>query len=1263
MAGNARFESPSASASEPGFSGAYSNGKRGTHSAAAGPNLDRSGSFREGAESRMFSSGIAVSRGGNSATVTSGNLPPLSQCLSLEPIVMGERKVDRSVELKKVMGLFVESTAEESSSGAAVPANSKPAPPVAVAEDLKRFRLSVADTCITARGRASKLDEHLHKLDKYCDGVISKKPQRNELVTNEQVGALNSKTGTQIYRNPTELVNQRVEDRPKNVLMNKRVRTSVAETRAEFRSNGVRRQPVAMAKDRDSLKDNGGESDMLEEKIQRLPAGGEGWDKKMKRKRSVGTVFTRPTDSNGEQKRVVQNKVVSENGLQSNDIHPYRLGASNGTGSTSKLDGTSLPNSSRARLSPRNEPDGSCLPRDLTSGSNKEKVLTKGINKLNTRDDNYTACLSSVTKGKASRNPRNGAMVAASSAPSTPRVSGTPETSENVTGASKIASTGGASNRKRAMPSASSSPSMAQWVGQRPQKMSRTRRANLVSPVSNQEDKQLSSDSCSHSDISVRLPSDGTNGSLVSKHGTGGPQQQKPKLEHAQSPNRLSESEESGGGESKLKDKGKGNSEADANDGQNVGPVAVGVKIKPVINEENGEGVRRQGRSGRGPLIARASSSLAGEKLESAATPKPVQNNRPGCEKNRSKLGRPLKKLSERKGFSRLGHLQNGSESTGKSDDDREELLAAANHARNASYLACSSIFWKKMEPIFASVSSKDKFYLSMQLKPEQDIHESVPQLHGRQINFAVNLPHEASVYNTHSSGERNVHVKHQGSEFFSGKLESEKTSREFIPLFQRVLSALIIEDNIDELEEETENIPLQDSFCDSAYDTFHVDDYDPRKRARREIERDNVFAVHAPSIHSVKVSFSSNGSCTNSFRSPTSVNGSPCEDVRSQVEVLAGISKNFLDRPQVFQMEGFGISSFDSHYEQMRLEDKLLLELQSIGLYPDSVPNLDDKEDEAIKHEIDQLKIRLRQQNGKKKAYLDKICKRVGSCTVRRDLEQVAIDRLVELAYRKLLATRGAARAGIQKIPKHVALAFGRRTLARCRKFGKSGISCFSVPPLRDILFAPQEIELEPTTSVANTTTTTKYLGFRNPHQDSRLSSDEAFAINGPISNRGRKKELLLDDVGTVLGGTTGKRYERDVAKAGYAYHGERKTKPKPKQKAAQPPASGNGFANQFPRTLHPVQPSTNGPHNSGDNRRDVRLMNQGHGPQETSIDPLNLSLQDLDPMDELGVGADLGGPQDLSSLLNFDEEELQDHYSAGLEIPMDDLSELNMF
>lgn len=49
----------------------------------------------------------------------------------------------------------------------------------------------------------------------------------------------------------------------------------------------------------------------------------------------------------------------------------------------------------------------------------------------------------------------------------------------------------------------------------------------------------------------------------------------------------------------------------------------------------------------------------------------------------------------------------------------------------------------------------------------------------------------------------------------------------------------------------------------------------------------------------------------------------------------------------------------------------------------------------------------------------------------------------------------------------KQVALAFCRRVLAKCHKFEDSGISCFSDPALRDIVYAPPrqftEMELLP--------------------------------------------------------------------------------------------------------------------------------------------------------------------------------------------------------
>lgn len=80
------------------------------------------------------------------------------------------------------------------------------------------------------RGRAKKLDESLTKLNKYCEALNSKKPQRSDM-TNERSGGSNLlKMGNQIQRTPADLA-QILEDRPKNVVLNKRVRSSVAEIR------------------------------------------------------------------------------------------------------------------------------------------------------------------------------------------------------------------------------------------------------------------------------------------------------------------------------------------------------------------------------------------------------------------------------------------------------------------------------------------------------------------------------------------------------------------------------------------------------------------------------------------------------------------------------------------------------------------------------------------------------------------------------------------------------------------------------------------------------------------------------------------------------------------------------------------------------------------------------------------------------------------------------------------------------------------------
>jgi len=198
---------------------------------------------------------------------------------------------------------------------------------------------------------------------------------------------------------------------------------------------------------------------------------------------------------------------------------------------------------------------------------------------------------------------------------------------------------------------------------------------------------------------------------------------------------------------------------------------------------------------------------------------------------------------------------------------------------------------------------------------------------------------------------------------------------------------------------------------------------------------------------------------------------------------------------------------------------------------------------------------------------------------------------------------------------------------------------------------------------------------------------SDKDFARTGPIVNRGKKKELLLDDVGaspclrsastpgsSLIGGAKGKRSERDRGKDSYgknsvtkggrssASHsrGERKTKAKSKPKTAQLSSSGNG-------SLSKLMENINSEHqlDCGSNEfipiHGNRKSKTGSVPQNVSTgieEPIDITnLHELDSI-ELGVGNELNGPQDLDSwLLNIDDD-LQDNDAIGLEIPMDDLN-----
>ncbi|XP_021730540.1 uncharacterized protein LOC110697476 [Chenopodium quinoa] len=1274
MAGNAKFELSSASPDNSGFSGSYSNGQRSSY---AGPTLDRSGSFREGSDGRNYSSGSGTSKMNASPMA---DLPPLSQCLVLEPITMGDLKNIRAGELKRALGYSFGNASEDNSLGAG---HAKP-PPNSATEELKRLKAGVYEGSLKARTRVKRLDDSLNKLNKYFEASNSKKQ-----LPNERSGGSNLlKMGAQSHRNSPDLATQKLEDRSKNMGHNKRARTPMGEMRSEGRSNGVPRQHLVMGKDKDGPKE--GSSELGEEKIRRLPAGGEGWDKKMKRKRSVSSVFPRSVDGDGELKRTMHGRLGNDSGIHSSDALGFRSGSSNGTNGSNKLERAPSPVSLSGRMTPKNELDKTSLSRELT-GMNKERLLPKGNSKLNMREDPHVFSPGSITKGKASRAHRSGPASVGNSSPSFSRMSGAAEDWEQPLNVNKVHSLAGVNNRKRPLPSTDSSSGMAQWVGQRPQKISRNRRTNIVSPTSNHDEAQISSEGCTPNDFSTRI-SGSVNGSFPVRNIMSSSQQLKAKLDNASSPARLSEGEETSAVDNRLKDKELGGSELDdksSNSHQHASPSGLFTKkSKLLVKDEIGDGVRRQGRSGRGSSVPKGSMSPLREKLDNPTMGKPVRSARPGSEKNGSKSGRPpLKKQSDRKGFTRLGPLPNSSspDFTGESDDDRDELLAAAQFACNASYNGCSSSFWKRMEPLF-NFTPEDKSFLEEQLKIAEDrSNESESTSFGD--NTLRNVT-EIEHFRTQSfvSGETKICTLDNGmtesaktGDFINHfqdydsscrGSDSQKGPNSLTPLYHRVLSALIVEDDFEDFEE--------NHFLSNAASVANRDDPCMADRISCNGNANHRFSnIHVPMHDEIEE-----------------------DDYGFTYSVgQAGpvLHRNDTNGSLAIHMNASGNSSFECEYDQMCMDDKLLLELQSIGLYPETVPDLAEGEEELINQDIVQLKKQLSSQAMERKAYLDKLNKAVEDKEVEgRDLERLAMNRLIELAYRKLLATRGssAARIGITKVSRHVALAFIRRTLARCRKFEDAGKSCFSEPSLRDVLLAvpsnntggiqaEQNMRLDSRSSGAYVAGP-EQLDFQNDksgrgpfdaYEALSHQSDHAFAKNGPILNRGKKKEVLLDDVGgntalrstatlgsSLLGGAKGKRTERDSgAKAGRPsisnLRGERKTKSKPKQKAAQ-------------LSTHPVQPSANVSSDmvaNNSNRKREGLISPGNILDSSKeckdvMDLSSLPLSEIDSIEDLSVANEFEGHQDLSTWLNFDEDGLQDHDSMGLEIPMDDLSELNM-
>ncbi|KAG9458950.1 hypothetical protein H6P81_003458 [Aristolochia fimbriata] len=1311
MAGSTRFELASGSPEGSAFNATYTNGQRANY---GGPTLDRSGSFREGIDNRMLTSGPSTSRGGP----TSMEMPPLTQYLTLEMFTLAEPKFTRSVELRRILGASLGVTSEDHPFGSALV---KPLSPL-VTEELKRFRMSLLETSIKAKDRLKTINDSTVKLDKYRHTLFSRKRQRNEIATERSGGANLLKMGNQISQPPPDLATQRLEDRTKSGVPNKRVRTSMVEVRSEGRSTNVSRQGVLIDKERDTSRAGNGGPIQVEDKIRGLPAGGDGWDKKMKRKRSVGLVVTRAVDGDRDPKRGMGQRLNNEARPRSTEGHGFRSGSSSGVIGTNKLDGTSQPSSSSTRATPRNELDNVSHPSERrgAAGIDKEKVVMKGNSKLNLREDGQVGSPGAVTKGKASRALRTGSNVLLNSSSNFTRASGTLDGWEQAPCPSKGQPVGGINNRKRSIPTGSSSPPVAQWVGQRPQKISRTRRTNLVSPVSNNDESHIPSEGLATPDMGARLPPNETSGGPVL--GRGMPSSSQPfklKLENVASPAGLSESEESGAGDSKIKEKGIDNGEIEDRNVNAIHKVGTFVlptkKSKILVKEDIGDGVRRQGRSGRAATQSRVCMPLAKEKVENAATTKPMRGSRPGSDRGESKSGRPpTKKLSDRKAFPRPGHVVNSSlsEFTGESDDDHEELLAAANFARSAGYHACSSAFWKKMEPIFALVNSEDIAYLRQQISFVEELDESLRPVPSGNL-LCGTVPSESPQFGEGQGSQSNGTVPHKSSMAISSvgeptnaesKIESENWFEKIIPLSQRLLAAFIVDDETEDCERR--DTPFHYGSEDSPCGTIsHIDNNELKDNDKMDSEIESEADMKIQKHCSID-SFSCDGStASNNFRSPV-VRSQLCGDEtwqeedgfgRLEVAVMTHHGRNSIEELQTLQANHSDISSLECNYQQMSLDDRILAELHSIGIFPEMVPDLAEGEDEEIGRDISRLKKGLHKQVRKKKGQLYKLEKAIQKAREKeeQELEELAMDKLIEMAYKRHLASRGgnsSNKSGVSKASKQAALAFAKRTMARYKKFRDTGKSCFSDPPYRDVIFS---------TPLNSTELGNSYGEIHNCQPDSRgsaagaterhvsvndkLEKAQSDAFQGAVHHeplpKSKKREVLLDDVvnfsaaratssmgNSLLGGAKGKRSERDrdqnkestrgsVAKAGRPIgsnlKGERKTKTKPKQKTAQLSASGNGLVGRFTEPSNPVRACSDAMTNNSS-----KVNGETFDSSKDTEDPIDLTNLPLPGMDDLGVG-DLGGQgQDLSSWLNFDADGLQDNDLMGLGIPMDDLN-----
>ncbi|KAL1371818.1 hypothetical protein HN51_002024 [Arachis hypogaea] len=1286
MATSSKFDPTSSSPDRPLYTG-----QRGSHMAAS---LDRSGSFRESMESPMLSSLTSMSRSSSSAT--HGDVVNFFNCVNFDSkLLAGEHKSNRQIDYKRhvnvALGISPDESPSSSSKGKLVP------------EEIKRLKDTLYASHLKARERVKMFSDALSVFHKVFPSITSKKRSRAEGFSSDRSNAILSdrtvlgpsisKVGIQGHAatGTFELEQQKSEERTKNPVPNKRTRTSMLDVRMDVRTNSLVRPSGPVDREKEMLRITNSGAVQGEERA--LPIGGDGWEKsKMKKKRSCikldgsPNTLTKPVNTFQETKQGMQQRLVADGRSKlSNDSHSFRPGVSNGTVGSGKSDGISQQTGLAIRTStPRNDQDNGSLVnerRGRPASSDKEKVNFKAVNKATVRDEFNSASPTSGTKmNSAIRAPRSSSGVAPKLSPVVHRAA-VPNDWELSHCTTKPPAGVGTNNRKRVASARSSSPPVVHW--QRPQKSSRTARRTNFMPSASNNDEAPSSDAVS--DVAGNDAGLGFARRLV-----GNSQQNKLKGDTSSSA-ALSESEESGMAEVKPpKEKSRKSEEIEQKGGQNIQKVSNLVlptrKNKIISGEEHGDGVRRQGRTGRGFTASRSLVPMTSEKLGNIGTAKQLRSAR--LEKNESKAGRPpTRKLSDRKAYARQKPtaVSAAADFIVGSEDGHEELLAAVKAVINSAR-AFSSPFWKQMEPFFSLISEDD----IANWKQKENLESSTPMHTDETIGNGFGL----------NGFERDVGLDAQRSTgIIAEQLQPSKGDHSSTPLYQRLIAALISED------------------CDSGGEDFKFDAYDA------EFETDGEFELSGLDYRSRTDFQFCFPSAYNGYR----IFGNP-EHNEGENDVVripsTGLNSSLANSVNGLLHDKESRCS-ELQYDSLDINDKLLLELQSIGIALEPVPEMSHTDDERIMEEIARVEELYQGQVSKKKGMLDGLLNSatVGKELLEKDFERRAMEKLIVMAYEKYMACWGPGTSGgrnsSNKMAKQAALGFVKRTLERCHQFEDTGKSCFSESSFKDMFVAAATqlnavrqldgMEAEsskPYVSPLTLEARTASMGSQqSPSQFSQnldnhdLSSSDMFpAINHSSeqnggkedlwSNRLKKRELSLDDVGGTIGTSSapgivssltssakGKRSERDRDGKGHGREvlsrngttkvgrpasssakGERKSKAKPKQKATQHSVSVNGLVGKLSEQPKAAFPSSSKSNETSTNSNAKEKDEYGLGGLDEH-EPIDLSNLQLPGIDDL---ADQG--QDLGSWLNIDDDGLQDNDFMGLEIPMDDLSDLNM-